>query len=168
MGPRVIPPMSAAAIAELDSFTFDEHGLASKGMSERQLRRATSTAPAELPTCRICTEEYVPGARLRQLPCHHIFHRDCIDEWIGKRHATCPVCRMNLLEPHKSSRMASRMLASSGRAESANVSARRHLSGGYSGMGCSDSMPSASSGILDGDALRWANGSAPPPPRAQQ
>eukprot|EP00892_Ulva_mutabilis_P011646 jgi/Ulvmu1/8854/UM049_0036.1 len=166
IGPRAVPPMSAAAIAELDSFTYDEHGLAAKGVTELQLRHAASAAsavpPADAaapPLCSVCKDEYRPGERLRQLPCQHIFHLECIDKWLGTWHGTCPVCRMNLLDPHKSARMASRMLASSGRAESANVSARRHLSGGYSGFGYTESMPSASSGVLDGDALRWACGS---------
>lgn len=170
IGPRAVPAMSPSAIAELDSFTYDEPGLANKGVTERQLRHAPSGAgavpPAEAavpPSCRICHSEYATGERLRQLPCQHIFHKACIDEWLGCFHATCPVCRMNLLGGFKSPRL-SRILASSGRAESAYVSARRHLSGGYSGTAYMDSMPSASSGGLEGEAPRWAPGSAAPLP----
>lgn len=170
IGPRAVPAMSAGAIAELDSFTFDEQSLAAKGVTERQLRHASSSsaivAPGDAATplsCHVCKCEYVVGDRLRQLPCQHIFHKACIDEWIGRYHATCPICRKNLLGSHKSPRIPSRMLASSGRAESANVSARRHLSGGYSGNGYTDSMRSASSGGFDGDGPRFGTGSALPP-----
>lgn len=171
IGPRAVPAMSAGAIAELDSFTFDEPSLAAKGVTERQLRHASSSNAVVAPgdaaaplSCHVCKCEYVVGDRLRQLPCKHVFHKACIDQWIGCYHATCPICRKNLLGSHKSPRIPSRMLASSGRAESANVSARRHLSGGYSGIGYTDSMPSASSGGFDGDGPRFGTGSALPPP----
>lgn len=171
MGPRAVPAMSPEAIQELGSFTFDEGSLAAKGITDRQLRNVPSggaaVPPAEAaapPSCRICHSEYAAGERLRQLPCGHVFHKACIDEWIGQFHATCPVCRLNLLSSAKSPRIASRLLASSGRAESANVSARRHLSGGgYSGIGCTDSMPSASSGGFEGENGRWGRTNSAPP-----
>lgn len=42
-------------------------------------------------TCVFCISEYQPGEMLRELPCRHWFHRDCIDVWLqGNIH--CPVC----------------------------------------------------------------------------
>ena len=35
-------------------------------------------------------------AILVQVPCGHIFHRDCILEWVNNGHLTCPSCRANL------------------------------------------------------------------------
>lgn len=49
---------------------------------------------ALLPTClecSICTEPYLEGATLRQLPCGHEFHQCCIDPWLLRRSATCPL-----------------------------------------------------------------------------
>ena len=42
--------------------------------------------------------EYVPGVRLRQLPCQHVFHSTCICRWLVERHAVCPLCKIDLYE----------------------------------------------------------------------
>lgn len=41
--------------------------------------------------CSICTEPFMSGAELRRLPCGHQFDRACIDPWLCKRSATCPL-----------------------------------------------------------------------------
>ncbi|XP_070175834.1 E3 ubiquitin-protein ligase RLIM-like isoform X2 [Littorina saxatilis] len=43
-------------------------------------------------TCQICLVDFEHGDCLRDIPCRHDFHRDCIDQWL-KRNATCPICR---------------------------------------------------------------------------
>lgn len=48
--------------------------------------------------CSICLDEYVPGVRLRQLPCQHVFHSTCICRWLVERHAVCPLCKIDLYE----------------------------------------------------------------------
>lgn len=32
--------------------------------------------------CLVCLSEFSEGERLRTLPCCHIYHVDCIDEWL--------------------------------------------------------------------------------------
>ncbi|KAH7183501.1 uncharacterized protein B0J16DRAFT_386570 [Fusarium flagelliforme] len=46
--------------------------------------------------CSICTEDFIEGARLRMLPCGHLYHPQCIDQWLTDRSRTCPLCRVNL------------------------------------------------------------------------
>lgn len=46
--------------------------------------------------CAICLEDQRPGQSLRQLPCRHCFHTDCIDPWLQDK-AVCPVCKTTLL-----------------------------------------------------------------------
>ncbi|KAK6229727.1 hypothetical protein SCA6_018678 [Theobroma cacao] len=44
-------------------------------------------------SCSICLQELKDGELARNLPrCGHIFHLNCIDEWLS-RQGTCPMCR---------------------------------------------------------------------------
>ncbi|CAN1264116.1 Putative RING-H2 finger protein ATL21A [Linum perenne] len=44
-------------------------------------------------TCSICLSEYNPKETLKTIPdCHHLFHAECIDEWL-RLNGTCPICR---------------------------------------------------------------------------
>lgn len=42
--------------------------------------------------CPVCKDEFPVGQIVLVLPCKHIFHEECIKEWL-KRNNTCPVCR---------------------------------------------------------------------------
>jgi hypothetical protein len=48
--------------------------------------------------CSICLNEYTTQDIIRKLNvCSHIYHENCIDEWIGKfNNDTCPMCRANV------------------------------------------------------------------------
>ncbi|XP_010538594.1 PREDICTED: probable E3 ubiquitin-protein ligase RHG1A [Tarenaya hassleriana] len=43
--------------------------------------------------CYICLLEYEEGDTIRTLPCHHEFHRTCVDKWLKEIHRVCPLCR---------------------------------------------------------------------------
>lgn len=45
--------------------------------------------------CCICYCDFEPGDKVTQLKCNeaHLFHTDCIIEWIGHGENTCPICR---------------------------------------------------------------------------
>lgn len=47
----------------------------------------------EAAQCYICLVEYEEGDSVRILPCHHEFHRPCIDKWLKEIHRICPLCR---------------------------------------------------------------------------
>ncbi|KAG8456321.1 hypothetical protein GDO86_002202 [Hymenochirus boettgeri] len=42
--------------------------------------------------CAICFCEYIRDEILTELPCHHLFHKPCVNLWLQKS-GTCPVCR---------------------------------------------------------------------------
>jgi len=41
--------------------------------------------------CVICMIDFVPGDRVRYMPCLHLYHVHCIDDWL-MRSFTCPSC----------------------------------------------------------------------------
>ncbi|KAL3111026.1 hypothetical protein niasHT_012944 [Heterodera trifolii] len=43
--------------------------------------------------CAICLDPIPLETFVRPLPCNHIFHNDCIENWYGSNHETCPLCR---------------------------------------------------------------------------
>ncbi|KAL3094194.1 hypothetical protein niasHT_028283 [Heterodera trifolii] len=42
--------------------------------------------------CAICLGQIYQETIVRPLPCKHIFHNDCIENWFGGNHKTCPSC----------------------------------------------------------------------------
>jgi hypothetical protein len=45
--------------------------------------------------CAICMEELAGGQRSKTLPCFHVFHAACVDQWLAIS-AVCPVCKHEL------------------------------------------------------------------------
>ncbi|GMH12493.1 hypothetical protein Nepgr_014334 [Nepenthes gracilis] len=45
--------------------------------------------------CAVCMNEFELGLEVKQMPCKHIFHRDCIMPWL-ELHNSCPICRYEL------------------------------------------------------------------------
>ena len=43
--------------------------------------------------CNICLDEYIQEDVVKYLPCNHIFHPMCIDQWLSTSSNKCPVCR---------------------------------------------------------------------------
>lgn len=46
--------------------------------------------------CAICFDNFEDNQIIRQLPCTHRFHADCVDHWLLNSSSQCPMCRMNL------------------------------------------------------------------------
>ncbi|XP_065850042.1 E3 ubiquitin-protein ligase At1g63170 isoform X2 [Euphorbia lathyris] len=42
--------------------------------------------------CCICLAKYANNDELRELPCCHFFHKECVDKWL-KINASCPLCK---------------------------------------------------------------------------
>ncbi|KLT38814.1 hypothetical protein CC85DRAFT_294197 [Cutaneotrichosporon oleaginosum] len=58
-------------------------------------------------TCAICQSSFLPPRevfgkemylveRLRQLPCKHVFHVECVDNWLVNHSGICPYCSQNV------------------------------------------------------------------------
>ncbi|PVZ96818.1 hypothetical protein BB558_007247 [Smittium angustum] len=55
----------------------------------------------ERPECLICFEEFKDEDLIRVIPCHHLFHRECIDTWLLEQSGFCPTCRLDLRKTSK-------------------------------------------------------------------
>ncbi|KAL2897713.1 hypothetical protein RDABS01_039495 [Bienertia sinuspersici] len=42
--------------------------------------------------CCICLAKYANNDEVRELPCSHLFHKECVDKWL-KINALCPLCK---------------------------------------------------------------------------
>ena len=49
--------------------------------------------------CTICLCEYEDGDKLTKIPaCSHIFHYECISQWLSKSSTKCPLDGLSLVE----------------------------------------------------------------------
>ena len=48
--------------------------------------------------CPVCQCEWELGDEVRVLPCGHQFHTHCIDHWLTKHQASCPLCKKDVRE----------------------------------------------------------------------
>lgn len=46
--------------------------------------------------CAICFDNFEDNQIIRQLPCSHRFHAECVDHWLLNSSSQCPMCRRNL------------------------------------------------------------------------
>ena len=46
----------------------------------------------EADKCTICLSEFEVEEDVRRLPCFHLFHVECVDQWLGQN-KRCPICR---------------------------------------------------------------------------
>lgn len=47
--------------------------------------------------CLVCQCQYEDGERLRELPCGHFFHVECVDQWLHNKDI-CPYCRQSIVD----------------------------------------------------------------------
>ena len=47
-------------------------------------------------TCSVCVDDFEDGVLVKVLPCHHIFHPVCIDQWLAEYSSICPMCKADV------------------------------------------------------------------------
>ena len=52
--------------------------------------------------CCICLSRYADADELRELPCSHFFHTECVDKWL-KINACCPLCKFEISNSNENS-----------------------------------------------------------------
>ncbi|RNA34120.1 E3 ubiquitin- ligase arkadia isoform X2 [Brachionus plicatilis] len=53
------------------------------------------TKEHEKEKCTICLSEFQSEENVRRLPCMHLFHLECIDQWLPSN-KRCPICRVDI------------------------------------------------------------------------
>ncbi|KAL5212142.1 hypothetical protein ABZP36_022989 [Zizania latifolia] len=73
------PPAAKSAVAALPDVAVSSEMMSADGGAQ----------------CAVCMDDFHLGAAAKQLPCNHVFHKDCILPWLDL-HSSCPVCRFEL------------------------------------------------------------------------
>ena len=78
----------------------DNVGSVNKGLTSEQIdnlpnKRFKKEKNREFFQCIICMEEFQEKEKVKALPCAHIFHINCIKQWLLKQ-KTCPFCKSEL------------------------------------------------------------------------
>lgn len=60
----------------------------------KRLRRA-SESDEDSEKCTICLSQFEVDNDVRRLPCMHLFHKDCVDQWLVTN-KLCPICRVDI------------------------------------------------------------------------
>ena len=65
-------------------------------------RRGPNSCSAEGLVCVVCLNNMEASDGVRELcNCSHVFHKECLDVWIGQGQVTCPLCRSKLSPSQK-------------------------------------------------------------------
>merc|ERR1719277_2434427 len=73
------PPTAAATLRSLPRIKVTAYDIAANEGTE----------------CSICLDELVAGEPALRIPCGHLFHEECVKDWLNKSNE-CPVCRFEL------------------------------------------------------------------------
>lgn len=109
----VISPSSSSSSgstsgARFSEFQFDLDDLMSSFLQTPRPSPMTQARLDEIPVlavtdehistqCSICFDEFLLSEpKVRQMPCKHIFHEECIFPWL-RINGNCPVCRSRLI-----------------------------------------------------------------------
>jgi hypothetical protein len=97
--PQIPPPVLGAPSSSVDP----ETGVKATPLMPTSSAPMAASAPASTlnqPTCPICLDDFEHNeSQVRELPCRHIFHPDCIDTFLLRNSSLCPMCKQSVLPP---------------------------------------------------------------------
>lgn len=82
-------------LAVLQQLMREQHGNPAHGADIGALPTRTLQGAEHLgeqTNCLICLEDFGDGDDVMTLPCLHIYHKKCVEQWLG-RDNSCPVCK---------------------------------------------------------------------------
>ncbi|RYP34479.1 hypothetical protein DL767_004255 [Monosporascus sp. MG133] len=98
---------SPAPLSSLAGSSAGARGPRSIGTGSDKYALATDHQP----DCQICLEEFQSKRTvIRELPCGHIFHPECIDSFLNAVSSLCPICKASMLPPGYSPKITNGMV----------------------------------------------------------
>ncbi|XP_063819210.1 E3 ubiquitin-protein ligase Arkadia-like [Pseudophryne corroboree] len=82
-----VNPGASQAIIEMCTYPYKYQKRIVHGAQEREHTNEEK--------CSICISTLEEGENVRRLPCMHLFHRGCVDQWLSTN-KKCPNCRLNI------------------------------------------------------------------------
>lgn len=80
---------------ELEDVFSNRRGLFQETLNEIPKFRWPPAESVSQATCMVCLTDFAIGDECRRLPCNHVFHTTCVDEWL-QRCTDCPLCKANV------------------------------------------------------------------------
>ena len=64
----------------------------------KRYKFSTRKEKDEQDTCAICVEDFAPNNMVRETPCSHLFHDECLMKWVETKMPSpdCPSCRAEI------------------------------------------------------------------------
>ena len=89
-----------SVISEINERNNSEAYTHSKGVNKNILKllpknKVNDINKLDEKKCEICLEYFVNGDVLTTIPCFHVFHPKCINEWFKNKN-TCPICKTKI------------------------------------------------------------------------
>ncbi|KAI2630258.1 hypothetical protein GGS26DRAFT_558527 [Hypomontagnella submonticulosa] len=91
------PPLPSSPTSGKSPQTERRSSEASRGPTGTRSEKNDSAIDYQ-PACLICLEDFESKKTIiRELPCGHIYHPDCIDEFLSQLSSLCPSCKTSML-----------------------------------------------------------------------
>lgn len=84
-------------LIEVQEMLSRRRGLSNDTITRLEMIRwdTSSSRDFDQTQCMVCLSNFTSGEEVRRLPCNHLFHVNCIDEWL-RRCTDCPICKANV------------------------------------------------------------------------
>ncbi|CAK7355016.1 unnamed protein product [Dovyalis caffra] len=83
------------ARAERESMEIEARPIPATESSIDGLERVVFDGLGLARDCTVCMEEIVSGSQAIRMPCSHVYHSECIVQWLQTSHL-CPLCRYHM------------------------------------------------------------------------
>ncbi|KAK8567284.1 hypothetical protein V6N13_105258 [Hibiscus sabdariffa] len=91
----LISQIDASIVEHSSNYWFYSDEYAMIPATESSINLMLNKVRVEAEDCCICLEELKVESDAAQMPCAHVFHADCIKEWLYTSHY-CPICRFEM------------------------------------------------------------------------